>query len=728
MTFIADSFEVFSGGNSSNTPTKPAGVGSGDFLKATWVIYDTNVLGQTLPTGWTRIHEGHNAAGGSSFTVIEAWADGAVADITFVGTTNYTVIYLAGYDGQHASTPVDSGSGAPTYNESESASASAVGTGLTVTDNGSKLVYAMIGYNTGLSAGPGGMTARETNADGVSNFYDEDVNTGATGNRTGTMAANDNWSVIMFAIRPAAGGGDQTVTASGVSSDETFGVGTFVEKEGVPGNGVMIGSGYVGEGQVGALPETALVVSPSGIATGEAHGSAVVTTGEVSVACTGVASAEAFGADRIDLNVAPSSITTAEAFGTSRFDLNVSCTGVASAEAFGTQRLDLNVSASGVATAETHGSTTVTQGGTTQDVTASAIASAEAFGSARFDLNLSPPSIASAEAFGTSRFDLNVSCTSVASTEAFGTARFDQNLTANGIATAEAHGSTTVTVGAVAITASGVATAEAFGAAIVSSATIIAPNGIASSEAFGSDRIDLNVTANGIATGEAFGAASLPAIIAPSGIATTEVFGAPALRLEILAGSVASAEAFGSHIADNAGVQSIQTTSITSAEALGGPVLTAGAVTVQAGSVASGEAHGAARIDLIFTAIAIGSGEAFGAPVLSLSIAMGTVASLEAFGSPLFAQPQDVTPAGVASIGAFGVPLVFESFGLVIFCEGVASSESVGSLVLTNLDWAERLDLDLRPLGDIELEAAENGRLELDLRALGEIDVESGTP
>tara|TARA_R100001198_G_scaffold87145_1_gene62144 strand:- start:936 stop:1433 length:498 start_codon:yes stop_codon:yes gene_type:complete len=85
-----------------------------------------------------------------------------------------------------------------------------------------------------------------------------------------------------------------------------------------------------------------LEITPTGIASAEAFGTAAVTTGVVYITPTGIAGAEAFGTAVISstVDIAPTGIASVEAFGTavlSQTDTqDISPTGIASDEAFGT--------------------------------------------------------------------------------------------------------------------------------------------------------------------------------------------------------------------------------------------------------------------------------------------------------------------------------------------------------------------------------------------------------
>lgn len=124
------------------------------------------------------------------------------------------------------------------------------------------------------------------------------------------------WNWVAMEILPAAGGGDQTVTATGIASAEAFGT-----------------------------PSVKLNVSP-----------------------TSIASAEAFGTPSVKLNVTTTGIPSAEAFGTPSLKLNVTTTGIASSEAFGTPTVQnaagvQTITVVGISSAEAFGNTIVVNQG-----------------------------------------------------------------------------------------------------------------------------------------------------------------------------------------------------------------------------------------------------------------------------------------------------------------------------------------------------------------------------
>ena len=186
--------------------------------------------------------------------------------------------------------------------------------------------------------------------------------------------------------------------------------------------------------------------------------------------------------------IEPSAIASAEAFGTAKLNLQLKPSAIASAEAFGTAKLILKLLPSSIASAEAFGTPAISQIGYIQPT---AIASAEAFGTAAVIIYqfLSPTGIASAEALGTPQLNLWLAVSAIPSQEAFGTPKFTLYLLPSGISSGEAIGSATIIPGAVLIIPSAIASKEAFGTPNLSFATVIIPTGISSGETIPSPRL-----------------------------------------------------------------------------------------------------------------------------------------------------------------------------------------------------------------------------------------------
>lgn len=127
---------------------------------------------------------------------------------------------------------------------------------------------------------------------------------------------------------------------------------------------------------------TGQTVSPAGVASTEAFGTAVITPGPVTLSPTGVGSSEAFGTLQVNQTIYPVGISTGEAFGTVQLNLNVAPVGIASGGAFGVAVVTpggVTVSPAGVVSGEAFGTAVITLTGN-QTIAVSGIVSREAFG------------------------------------------------------------------------------------------------------------------------------------------------------------------------------------------------------------------------------------------------------------------------------------------------------------------------------------------------------------
>lgn len=281
------------------------------------------------------------------------------------------------------------------------------------------------------------------------------------------------------------------------------------------------------------------------------------------------------------LEITPTGIASAEAFGTATLAQQVSATGIASVEAFGTAVLEQQIAPSGIASLEAFGTQTVGIGG--QYLSPGSIASAEAFGAQTVGVGgqyLSPSGIASLETFGSPSLPLLVSVAGIASAEVFGDADVD------------------FVDEAQEIFPDGIASLEAFGTPALSYDQQISPDSIETGEDFGEPFVGMDLLTIGpesIPSAEAFGATLFQydqIIHQYAGIETEEAFGEPSLSqaLEISPLSIESAEAFGGHALAG---QPLLPSSIASAEAFGSPNIIRG---IAIPGIASREEFGAARV------------------------------------------------------------------------------------------------------------------------------------
>lgn len=446
---------------SSNAPSVavPSGVAIGDIviLVATIDASAANFQAGDWPTGFTELQEADVTTDGHSAAI--GWKRLTAADsgsYTFgnVGASADWIAQAYAFSGRHATNPPVAT--VNVQNTGQTSPNTVTATGVTAVE-GDDLLWVSAPDVTGSGDGTGhtaptDFTEREDAENLWSNLSGatrDDVAAGATGNISGTFTHNNTAGWAAFLVRIPEGGA------------------------------------------------AAQNISPSGIATAEAFGTATITTGAVTVSPTAIASAEAFGTASINLTVAPSGIASAEAFGspTLTTSYTITGTGIASAEAFGTATITpgaVTVSPTGIVSAEAFGTATVSIGAST--ISPTGIESAEAFGAPTVTpgaVTVSPGAIASAEAFGTATITSS-----------------GLSLLPVGIPSAEAFGNATITTGAVSVSPSSIASAEAFGAATLAASYTINAQGIGSAEAFGSPTVNL-----------------LLAIVSPPSIASAEVFG-----------------------------------------------------------------------------------------------------------------------------------------------------------------------------------------------------------
>lgn len=271
----------------------------------------------------------------------------------------------------------------------------------------------------------------------------------------------------------------------------------------------------------------------------------VQTTGqaaaELIVSPTGIASAEAFGTATFGPGIIASGVSSEEAFGTATVGLGVVVPGIPSEEVFGTPTVGLQITGTGIPSEEAFGTAEFTA---IALVIPSGIPSKEAFGTPIVGLQISPSGIASEEAFGTAEFAHAFVPTGIPSEEAFGTAAFNNPIAAIGIPSEEAFGDA---IFAGPVIAPGIPSEEAFGTAIVAGPIIA--TGIPSEEAFGTPAISRTIQPTGIPGGEAFGDFTTSRTIPLEGIPSAEAFGLSSFGTEqfVTLTGIPSAEAFGAH-------------------------------------------------------------------------------------------------------------------------------------------------------------------------------------
>lgn len=265
----------------------------------------------------------------------------------------------------------------------------------------------------------------------------------------------------------------------------------------IPAN-TFNGGCYFSDVTISYTPSSGTTLSPSGIASAEAFGTAVAST-TLTVSPDGIASVEALGSPVVStiLTVTADGIASTGVFGTPAATgyLLATADGIASVEAFGTPAIS-----------------------TAYTATSTGIASAESFGTpaATGALTVSPSGIGSAEAFGTPAASVTfiASPAGIDSGETFGTPVMSGVITLSpaGIDTAEAFGTPFATGSPVTATAVGIGTLEDFGVPTANKKIKLSPTGIASAAAMGTPAASIT-PASVIATAVA--------------IASLEVFGTP---------------------------------------------------------------------------------------------------------------------------------------------------------------------------------------------------------
>lgn len=222
---------------------------------------------------------------------------------------------------------------------------------------------------------------------------------------------------------------------------------------------------------------------------------------------SGILTAEALGASKVNFRLNPVGIITSEAIPSPQLSRFLYVSGIGSAEAFGTafvEKMLQIISVTAIPTAEAFGTAFVKK--MLQILSLTGIPTTEAFGTAFVAKMLQiiiPSGVASNEAFGTLKTRLYIAASGIISQEIFGAIKANFK-----------------------ILPSGIISQQAFGVAKVN--RWILPSGIISQAAFGNARFILLVRPSGIATLQAFGLPTVEKIfvlLRPAGIQSGELFG-----------------------------------------------------------------------------------------------------------------------------------------------------------------------------------------------------------
>jgi hypothetical protein len=502
--------------------------------------------------------------------------------------------------------------------------------------------------------------------------------TASAGSNTYTSTAstsNSNGAAAVFYLVPASGG--VTVSPSGLATAEAFGT---------------------------AAVSATLTASPSGIATAGAFGTATVST-TLTCSPAGLASGEAFGTAAVSatLTASPSGIATAESFGTAAVSatLTASPTGIASGEAFGAAVVtggntgyNLFPIAAPQLTGFEPGSSIVL--GTEFYVTSACwVTQVRYLASTNQEQNTRVMSLWST-ADGTTGtmvagpFSMPTHTPGDWVTYTLPTPfRLTANLryriatrhpegsyAATGAYFHDGAGQTTLTQGPVIRPSEADALGNGQGSYDYGT-TDFFPSSHFNGGAYYSDVTITDVDPNpattvspaGISSGETFGTAGVSATLAvsPGGIASGEAFGGAALSASLTASpaGIASGEAFGT-------------------------ATVAASLTASPSGVPSAEAFGALSVSaaLQVTATGILPAEAFGTAVIGssgspTSISPAGIGSAEAFGELTISTALELDPAGLATGELFGTPAVAGI--LTVTPTGIPPAAAFGTPTLTLL-------------------------------------------
>ncbi len=234
-------------------------------------------------------------------------------------------------------------------------------------------------------------------------------------------------------------------TRAGVSTYRNSSSNIYVDTFEAGDLGQTLSPSAVGSGEAFGTAKINQQVRASGVASAEAHGSPVVSSGALSIAPAGLSGAEAFGLARLNQQIRGTGIGSAEAIGAATLTLRLALTGIGSAEAIGGPKLNQQVRPAGIGSAEAIGGHVVSSAA----------------------LILAPTGIGSAEALGTPRLNLRLLLAAIASGEAVGVARLRLTISPGGIGSAEVVSSPTVIRLLQQIFPSGIISGEAIGAVVV---------------------------------------------------------------------------------------------------------------------------------------------------------------------------------------------------------------------------------------------------------------------
>lgn len=352
-TFVAE-YENTSWTASGASKSVSVTTAVGDVLVVIGMCPD-QVVTMGTPSGGSLTYTLQQEVNVANYTRVAMWTATATAATTFNVTITrggsdfmwgMTVLRFSGVSAVGASTKTNVASGAPSL-------------ALTTTQANSAIVVANSDWvpvdgSSRTWRTPSGSTAisERSYAHDPSNYtvyagYHSDA--GATGSKTVGLTApsGQKYSIVALELKGVTG---QTVSPSGIAST------------------AAVGSATVTRG--------AVTVSPGGIASTAAVGSATVTRGAVTVSPTGIASTAAVGGPTVTagaVTLSPSGIASTAALGNPVVSVSggpatVAPSGIASTAAVGSPTITtgaVTISPGGIASAEAVGTPTVTPGAVT---------------------------------------------------------------------------------------------------------------------------------------------------------------------------------------------------------------------------------------------------------------------------------------------------------------------------------------------------------------------------
>lgn len=257
-------------------------------------------------------------------------------------------------------------------------------------------------------------------------------------------------------------------------------------------------------------------------------------------------------------------------------------------------------------------------------------------------------------------------------------------------------GSPTVTPGPVTVSPTGLVDGGAIGSPSVSTggtAQSVTPTGVAGAEALGSPTVSSTVTVSptGLASASAVGS---PSLVAAQTINPT---GVPGLTSGGYGSATYGSATYGSSgspigsptVTAGAGAVTVSPTGVSSAAAIGTPVVSAGTVVSPTG-VATAGATGTPTVTpgaVTITPVGVADADAVGTPTVAAGgvvVSPTGVAGVGTTGTPVVTSQVTVQPTGLASGALIGTPAL--TGHLTISPTGVGSASAVGSPSTVNLN------------------------------------------